>query len=148
MIGLTWRKRKCYIKTGFGISERYYKSPPYKQSFGLGQGSTYASDIWCVIHGVLMHTLALAYIGFAIYSVSSNIIHKCIGEGQIDDTGLVVSSQSSTEITPTRTKRFTKDEDLLFARMQKIIQFFLELLQVSGGDLNISKCACFTVFHR
>jgi hypothetical protein len=32
--------------------------------------------------------------------------------------------------------------------MKKMIQFFLELLQVSGGDLNISKCACFTVFHR
>jgi hypothetical protein len=29
-----------------------------------------------------------------------------------------------------------------------MIQFFLELLQVAGGDLNISKCACFTVFHR
>jgi hypothetical protein len=25
---------------------------------------------------------------------------------------------------------------------------FLELLQVIGGDLNISKCACFTNFHR
>jgi hypothetical protein len=32
--------------------------------------------------------------------------------------------------------------------MQKMLQFFLELLQVAGGDLNISKCACFTVFHR
>jgi hypothetical protein len=32
--------------------------------------------------------------------------------------------------------------------MQKIIQFFLELLQVAGGDLNISKYACFAVFHR
>jgi hypothetical protein len=32
--------------------------------------------------------------------------------------------------------------------MQKILQFFLELLQVAGGDLNIAKCACFTVFHR
>jgi hypothetical protein len=31
--------------------------------------------------------------------------------------------------------------------MHKILQFFLELLQVAGGNLNISKCACFTVFH-
>jgi hypothetical protein len=43
---------------------------------------------------------------------------------------------------------FTKDEDLLFTRVTKIIQFFLKLLQVSVGDLNISKCASFTVFHR
>jgi hypothetical protein len=29
-----------------------------------------------------------------------------------------------------------------------MIQFFLELLQVAGGYLNIFKCACFTVFHH
>jgi hypothetical protein len=95
-----------------------------------------------------MHTLASSYIGFAMFSVSNKIIHKRIGEDLIDDTGLVVSSQSSTEITSTRVKRFTPDENILFSRMKKMIQFFLELLQVAGGDLNISKCACFTVFQR
>jgi hypothetical protein len=83
-----------------------------------------------------------------MFSVSSKIIHKRIGEGLIDGTGLVVSSQSSTEITSTRVKRFTPDENILFSRMKKMIQFFLKLLQVAGGGLNISKCACFMVFHR
>jgi hypothetical protein len=32
--------------------------------------------------------------------------------------------------------------------MKKMIQFFPEPLQVAGGDLNISKCACFTFFHH
>jgi hypothetical protein len=32
--------------------------------------------------------------------------------------------------------------------MHKVLQFFLELLQVARGDLSIAKCACFTVFHR
>jgi hypothetical protein len=72
-----------------------------------------------------------------MYSVSSNIIHKGIGKGLIDYTGLVVSSQPSTENTSTRMKHFTKDEDLPFVRMKKMIQFFLELLQVAGGDFNI-----------
>jgi hypothetical protein len=31
--------------------------------------------------------------------------------------------------------------------MQKILQFFLELLQVSSGNLNIGKCDCFAVLH-
>jgi hypothetical protein len=114
MLGLTWRKRKCCIKTGFGICERYYESYISNQSFGLGQGSTAASHIWCIIHGVLMHTLASSFIGFAIFSVSSKILHgftifsvsskilhKRIGEVIIDDTILVVSAQSSTEITST-----------------------------------------------
>jgi hypothetical protein len=34
MLGLIWRKRKCYIKIGFGISERYYQSSISKQSLG------------------------------------------------------------------------------------------------------------------
>jgi hypothetical protein len=38
--------------------------------------------------------------------------------------------------------------DLAIQQDAKMLQFFLELLQVAGGDLNISKCACFTVFHR
>jgi hypothetical protein len=67
-----------------------------------------------------------------MFSVSSKIIHKRIGEGLINDTGLVVSSQSYS----------------LFSRMKKTIQSFLELLQLAGGDLNIYKYACFTVFHR
>jgi hypothetical protein len=147
IIGLTWRKRKCYIKTGFGISERYYQPSPSKQSIGLGQCSTAASYIWCVINRVFMHTLASSYIGFAMFSFSSKIIHKRIDECLIDDTGVVVSSQSFTEITSTCVKRFTPDENSLCYRMRRMIQFFLKLLQVAGGDLNISKCSCFTVFH-
>jgi hypothetical protein len=45
-------------------------------------------------------------------------------------------------------KDFSPDEYILFDKMQKMLQFFLELLQVAGGDLNISKCPCFTVLHR
>jgi hypothetical protein len=95
-----------------------------------------------------MHTLTSSYIGFTMFSVSSKIVHKMIGEGLINNTGLVVSSQSYTEITSTCVKHFTPDENILFSRMKKMIQFFLELLQVAGGDPHISKCACFTVFHR
>jgi hypothetical protein len=148
MLGLTWRTRKCYIKTGFGISQQHYQSTLSKQNFGLGQGSTAASNMWCVIRGVLMNAFAFAYTGFVMASVSSKVVHKRIGEGHIDDTGLVVSAQASTEITSSRVKRFSSNEAALFVCMNRMIKFFLELLQVAGGDLNISKCACFTVFHR
>jgi hypothetical protein len=58
MLGLAYSKRKCYIKTGFGVSESFYQSTEENQTFGLGQGSTAAPDIWCIIHGILMHTVA------------------------------------------------------------------------------------------
>jgi hypothetical protein len=97
MLGLTW----CYIKTGFGIFERYYQSTPSKQNFGLGEGSTAVSNIWYIIHVVLMDTFSTYFINIVLVSVSSNIQHNRICEGLIYDTGLEASSQASTEITST-----------------------------------------------
>jgi hypothetical protein len=94
-----------------------------------------------------MHTVATYFIGIILVSVSG-IHHKQIGKCLIDDTGLAASAQSSTETKPSRHKQFSPDESTLFVKMQKILQFFFKLLQVAGGDLNISKCSCFTVFHR
>jgi hypothetical protein len=148
MLGTTWNKRTCFIKTGCGVSERSYQSTEQKQTFGLGQGSTAASDIWCIVHGILMHTIATYFDGVIFVSVSGLIQHKRVGEGLIDDTGLAYSALSSTKISSATLKDFSPDESALFDKMQKMIQFSLELIQVAGGDLNISKCAWFTVFHR
>jgi hypothetical protein len=92
--------------------------------------------------------VATYFIGKILVSVSGIIQHKWIGEGLIDNADLAASAQSSTENTSSINKQFTYDESALFFKMQKILQFFLELPQVAGGDLNIEKCACFTVFHR
>jgi hypothetical protein len=116
--------------------------------FGFCQGSTAASDMWCIIHVILLHTVVTYFIGIIFLSVSGLIQHKRIGEGLIDDTGLASSAQFSTEITSAKHKDFSPDETILFDKMQKMLQFFLELLQVAGGHLNISKCACFAMFHR
>jgi hypothetical protein len=149
MLGKTWNKHKCFIKTSFGVSDRSYQITENTQTFGLGQGSTTANEIWCIIHGILMHTVATYFVGIILVSIYyGRIQHKCVGEGLIDDTGLAYSAQPSNEISSTQIKYFSPDESILFDKMQKMLQFFLELFQVAGGDLNISKCACFIVFHR
>jgi hypothetical protein len=84
-----------------------------------------------------MNTLASAYVGFVMFSVSRKVVHNLIGEGPIDYTGLIVSAQASTEITSTQGNHFSNDEAALFVRMTRTFQFFLELLQVAGGDLHI-----------
>jgi hypothetical protein len=76
MLGITWNKCKCLIKTGFGVSNIFYQSTYYKQTFGLGQGSTAASDIWCIINGIIMHIVATYFIGIVIISVSGTVQHK------------------------------------------------------------------------
>jgi hypothetical protein len=42
----------------------------------------------------------------------------------------------------------TQEEENLVARMEDIIQFFLNLLQVTGGDLAPEKCAWYLIGHR
>jgi hypothetical protein len=36
----------------------------------------------------------------------------------------------------------------MVTRMQDIVQFFLDILQVTGGDLVSDKCAWYLIFHR
>jgi hypothetical protein len=96
-----------------------------------------------------MHISATYFIGIILVSVSGSSIHTGFGEGLIDDTGLAASvfTHLSIEINTPRNKSLSPDEAALFNKMQKKLQFFLELLQVIGGDLNISEGACFTLFH-
>jgi hypothetical protein len=146
MLGTTWRQHgvnanvilKWEMVVGVGVSKRYYQSTAHKQTFGLVPSSTAASDIWCIIHDILMHMFATYFIAIIFVSVSSSVLHNHVGEGLIDKTGLVTSAQSSIESTPSGIRSLSPDEAALFTRMQNILQFFLELLQVAGGDLNIS----------
>jgi hypothetical protein len=146
--GHNLEQTKMLHQTGVAVSDRSYQSTYNKQTFGLGQGSTAASKIWCIMHGILVHTVAIYFGGVILVSVSGIIQHKRVREGLIDDTGLAYSAQSSTEIASTTIKDFSPNESSLFDKMQKMLQFFLELIQVASGDLNISKCDGFTVFHR
>jgi hypothetical protein len=91
-----------------------------------------------------MRTITTYFIVIILVSISGVIQHTRVGEVLIDDTGLAASAQSSTEITLSRNKQLSPNESALFLKMPKILQFFLELLVVIGGDLNIATCACFT----
>jgi hypothetical protein len=99
------------------------------------------------MHGILMHNVDTYFVGIILVCVSGIIQHKCVGEGIINNTSLAYSAPSSTEFSSTKIKDFSADESILFGKMQKMLQFFLKLLQVAGAVLNISKFSCFTVFH-
>jgi hypothetical protein len=59
-----------------------------------------------------------------------------------DYMGLSPSAQHSTEVTGSYTLHFTVDELTLFEKFRGIIQFFLELSQLSVGDLHADTCPC------
>jgi hypothetical protein len=45
-------------------------------------------------------------------------------------------------------KELTSDEEAMVKRMEDIIQCFLDLLQVTGGDLAPGKCVWYLIAHR
>jgi hypothetical protein len=69
--------------TAFGISARSYSSTLAKLLYGIGQGSTPATDLSGIIHGLVLNALALCFIGLLILSVSKQRQHEWIGEGFI-----------------------------------------------------------------
>jgi hypothetical protein len=45
-------------------------------------------------------------------------------------------------------QNFTEEEEQLVVKMEEIIQFFLDCLQVTGGDLAPIKCAWYLISHQ
>jgi hypothetical protein len=110
MIGKTWNRIKCHVKTAFGVSTNSCSLTLANLLYGLGQGSTQATDLWGIIHGLIMNALELSLIGIIILSVSKQRQHERICEGFIDDTGLGSTHPHSTAITPSTIKVLTIEE--------------------------------------
>jgi hypothetical protein len=49
---------------------------------------------------------------------------------------------------PASIRGLIQEEESLVARMEVIIQFFLDILQVTGDDLAPKKCAWYLIGHR
>jgi hypothetical protein len=64
------------------------------------------------------------------------------GDSFVDGTTTgTTNDNQNLEPIPSSVSELTQEEEGLVARMEEIIQFFLNLLQVTGGDLEPEKCA-------
>jgi hypothetical protein len=93
-----------------------------------------------------MNALSILFIGILVLSVSKRLQHE--RKGFIDGTGLGATNPHSTAITTTDMKALTNEERELHTKANGILQFFLDLLNVIGGELHSGKSACFLLFHR
>jgi hypothetical protein len=75
MIVKTWSRRKCHVKTAFGVSMNSYSSTLANLLYGLGQGITPETDLWGILHGLVMNALALSFIGILILFISKQSQH-------------------------------------------------------------------------
>jgi hypothetical protein len=67
----------------------------------------------------------------------------------VDDTTTGATDDNhNIEPIPSSVRGLTQEEDSLVAQMEDIIQLFLDLLQVTGGDLAPERCAWYLIGHR
>jgi hypothetical protein len=67
----------------------------------------------------------------------------------VDNTTTGVTNDDTTiEPVDVEVTALTLSEEELIGKMQMIIQFFLDLLQVTAGDLAPEKCVWFLICHR
>jgi hypothetical protein len=131
-IGKLWSGQRCHVKTAYRVSTSSYRSTLAELIYGLGQEIMSATDIWGVLHGFIIHAVALAFVGILLLSIPGLVRHERIGEKIIDDTGLGTTNPHPTLITPMSQKVFTNEEHILNKKANVILQFFLNLLCVIG----------------
>jgi hypothetical protein len=75
--------------------------------------------------------------------------HICQGHFFVDDT-TTGSTNDDPDREPISTDQveLTMSKETSIANMEEIIQFFLDLLQVTGGDLAPEKCVWYLISHR
>jgi hypothetical protein len=84
-----------------------------------------------------------------LVSVYGDEEHVQPGDSFLDDTTTGVMNDDTTmDPVPVEVTDLTQSEDDLIGQMQTIIQFFLDLVQVTGGDLAPDKCVWFLICHR
>jgi hypothetical protein len=82
-------------------------------------------------------------------SIDGKTTEKRPGESFVDNmnTG-ATDNNHHLEPIPSSVSEFTQEEKGLVTRMEEIIQFFLDLLQVTGGGLAPEKCEWYLIGHR
>jgi hypothetical protein len=148
MLGLLWSQLEHHVATAYGVSDKTYSSTLDKLLYGIGHGSCASPILWAFLNQLLLTALGEEFDCIRLVSVDGKIEHKRPGDSFVDDTTTVTTNDDTTmEPVPVEEESLTWSEELI-AKMQDIIQFFLDVLQVTGGDLAPAKCAWYLICHR
>jgi hypothetical protein len=149
MLGLLWAQFEHHIATGYGVSYKTYSSTLEKLLYGIGQGGCATPILWALLNQLLPTALGDKFDCSRLISVDGVEEHVSPGDAFVDDTTTGVTNDD-TRIEPVDAEvtDLTLIEEELIGKMQTIIQFFHDLLQVTGGDLAPEKCVWFLIYHR
>jgi hypothetical protein len=149
MLGLLWAQLEHHVETGFGVSYASYKSTMDKLVYVIDQGSCSSLIVWALINQLLLTALGEEFDCISLVSVYGITTDTCPGYSFVEDTTTGATDDNhNLEPIPSMVHGLTREEDILVARMEVIIQFFLDLLQVMDGGLAPETCAWYLIGLR
>jgi hypothetical protein len=149
MLGLLFAQLEHHVETVFGVSDTSYKSTMYKLLYGIGQGSCSSPIMWALLNQLLLKSLREDFDCISLVFVDGETTDTRPGDSFVDDrTTVATDDNHNLESIPSSVIELTQEEEGLVARMDIIIKFFLDLLQVTGGDLAPAKCAWYLIGRR
>jgi hypothetical protein len=141
LLGLLWAQMEHHVYTGFGVSDKTYGSTTKKLLYGIGQGSCASLILWALINQLLVAALGETFTCIRLVEIDGEEEHIRPGDSFVDDTTTgTTNDDSELEPVPHDISDLTSSKETIIAKMEEIIQFFLDLLQVTGGDLAPKKC--------
>jgi hypothetical protein len=143
-----WEKLEHHISTGYGIPEATYSSTVDKLLYGIGQGSCSSPLLWALLNQLIMTALGGKFECIKIVSVDNSTTNARSGDFVDDTTTGVTSDDTAREPVLLEETDLTTDNMELIYQIQVVIQFLLDLLQVTGGDLAPYKCVWYLIAHR
>jgi hypothetical protein len=149
MLGLLWAQIEHHVCTGFGVSDKIYGSTTEKLLYGIGQGSCASPILWALINQLLLAAPGEKFTCIRLVAIDGEEEHIRPGDSFVDDTTTgTTNDDSKLEPIPHDISDLTSSEETLIAKMEEIIQFFLDLLQFTGGYLAPEKCVWYLICHR
>jgi ribonuclease HI len=127
----TLRKMQYRLRTALGDSTTTYQHSPSTPIHGTGQGSCASPAIWLLISSILMDCLSAMGGGMTMKDVNNDISIQQWIDGFVDDTSLfsnIIQHADNENIV------------LLCNQLTRDMTIWNELLEASGGKLELSKC--------
>jgi hypothetical protein len=92
--------------------------------------------VWALLNQLLLTALGEEFDCISLVSVDGRTTDTRPGDSLVDATTTCATYDNhNLDPIPSTVHGLTQEEDILVARMEVIIQLFLDLLQVTGGDL-------------
>jgi hypothetical protein len=105
--------------------------------------------VWALLNQLLLTALGEDFDCISLVSADGTTTDTRPGDSFVDDTTTGATDDNhNLEPIPSSVRGLTQEKESLVARMQDKIQFFLDLLQVTDGDLAPEKCAWYLIGHQ